>query len=141
MFLKINQVLQTTGTGTQRLPCPCSGTSPRCTSAAPALQKPLRILEVFSSQNDSVIQGGADCRAALRAPQHGLDTLTKVRAMPGPNLDPHFSQRRNAQPLEVGKSPVSCCDGNVLIMLQLARAEHGQRNHSGQRKCNPVRIH
>lgn len=61
--------------------------------------------------------------------------------MPWPNLDPHFSGRSNAQASEVGKSPVSCYDGNVLVTLQLAWTEHSQRNHAWQGNCNPIMIH
>lgn len=105
-------------------------------------------MHLCCSSSTEASQGRADRRAALTALQHGLETLTWVRAMSDvarymqwPILDSHFSQRRNPQASEVRKSPVPCCNGNVLITLQLAFTEHSQRNGSWQGKCNPITIH
>ena len=61
-----------------------------------------------------------------------------ARHLQQPILEPHFSQRRNPRASEVGKSPLSCSNGNVLITLQLAFTEHSQRNRSWQGECNPT---
>lgn len=61
-------------------------------------------------------------RSCTRSSHHALEPPTWVRATSDAAqntqwliLDPHFSQRRNPQASEVGKSPVSCCDVSGVI--------------------------
>lgn len=95
----------------------------------------------------SLLQGSGRCTSAVPAPQKlpsmeqagNLETPTWVWATSDaaqytrcPISDPHFNQRRNPQASGVGKSPVSCCNGNVLILLQLAFTEHSHRTAPGR---------
>lgn len=88
----------------------------RCTSAAPAPQK-----------LPSMEQTGN-----LETPAWVWATSEAAQYTQCPISDPHFNQRRNPQASVVGKTPVSCCNGNVLILLQLAFTEHSHRTAPGR---------